>query len=213
MGDSTRETTARSQTPDVRAASPEEEDVNAIPTKGPLRVPKNTIAAKKRAIELAKARETARTQSAMSSVDTVQRARRSTRPNIPQLGAMAISPETSIPSQQQITTDEEEADTESDAAIRRRRRSNFAIQSSSSEKNSDREQSQARQPTRKTSQTPAQRAVEAAAAEAAYEKIWENAPSAAQKITPCLSLAYTGHMQHGSVEHRTICLSTSVQWR
>jgi hypothetical protein len=73
-GDSTRETTARSQTPDVRAASPEEEDVNAIPTKGPLGVRKNTIAAKKRATELAKARETARTQSSRSSVDTVQRA-------------------------------------------------------------------------------------------------------------------------------------------
>jgi hypothetical protein len=143
LEDSTRD--SRSQTPDARAASPEEEDVNAIPTKGPLGVRKNTIAAKKRATELAKARETARTQSARSSVDTVQLARRSTRPNIPQPGAMAISPETSIPSQQQMPTDEEETDSESDTAIRRRRRSNSANQASSSSKqNSDEGPSQAR---------------------------------------------------------------------
>jgi hypothetical protein len=156
MGDSTRETSTRSQIPDARAPSPAEEDVNAIPTKGPLAVRKITIAAKKRATELAKAREAARTQSPRSSVDTVQRARRSARPNIPPPGAMTISPETSIPSQQQMPTDEEEADTESDTARRRRRRSNSANQaSSSSEQNSDREPAQRRQPTRKTSQTPA----------------------------------------------------------
>jgi hypothetical protein len=182
MGDSTRD--PRSQIPDARAASPEEEDVNAIPTKGPLGVRKNTIAAKKRATELAKARETARTQSPRSSIDTVQRARRSTRPNIPQPDAMAISPETSIRSQQQMLTDEEEADTESDTARRRRRRSNSANQaSSSSEQNSDREPSQARQPTQKSSQTPVQRALAAAAAEAAYEKVWENAPDKSKIVS------------------------------
>jgi hypothetical protein len=137
-------TTARSQTPDARGASPEEEDVNAIPTKGPLRVRKDTIAAKKRANQIredAKAREAARTR--LPTGETVQRARRSARPNIPQPGAMAISPETSIPSQQQMPTDEEEADTESDTARRRRRRSNSANKaSSSSEQNSDREPSQ-----------------------------------------------------------------------
>jgi hypothetical protein len=69
-------TTARSQTPDARAAE-EEEVVNAIPTKGPLRVRKDTIAAKKRATQIAKAREEARTQShnCRSSAETVQRAR------------------------------------------------------------------------------------------------------------------------------------------
>jgi hypothetical protein len=48
IGDST---TARSQTPDARAASPEqeeEEDLNAIPTKGPLQVRKDTIAEESR---------------------------------------------------------------------------------------------------------------------------------------------------------------------
>jgi hypothetical protein len=119
MGDSA---TARSQTPDANnivGASPEEEDVNAIPTKGPLAVRKNTIAAKKRATELAKAREAARSQSPRASAEIVQRARRSARTNRPEPGAMTISPKTSIPLQQQMPTDEEEADTESDTAIRK----------------------------------------------------------------------------------------------
>jgi hypothetical protein len=129
LEDSTRP--VRSQTPDARAASPEEEDVNAIPTKGPLRVRKDTIAVKKRANQIreaAKAREAARTRSPTGSIlSTVQRARRSARPNIPQPGAMTISPETSIPSQQQMPTDEEEADTEGDTVRRQRRRSNSEI--------------------------------------------------------------------------------------
>jgi hypothetical protein len=82
-----------------------------------------------------------------------------------------------------MPTDDEETDTESDAAIRRRRRRNVAIQSSSSEHNSDREQSQARQPTRKTSQTPAQRALAPAAAEAAYEKVWDDAPDKSKIVS------------------------------
>jgi hypothetical protein len=97
MGDSA---TARSQTPDARAASPEEEDVNAIPTKGPLRVRKDTIAAKKRANRIREAAKTLAAQDAAKTLsarlptgETVQRARRSARPNIPQPGAMTISPE------------------------------------------------------------------------------------------------------------------------
>jgi hypothetical protein len=133
MGDST----ARSQTPDAP-------DVNALPTKGPLGVRKNTIAAKKRTTELAMARETARTQAARSSLNTVQRARRSTTPNIPQPGAntQANSPEPSIPSQQ-MPNDDEETATESDAAIRRRRRRS---QSNLSEHNPDEKPSQPKRP-------------------------------------------------------------------
>jgi hypothetical protein len=51
--------------------------------------------------------------------------------------------------------------------------------------NSDREPSQSRQlqPTRKTSQTPAQRALAAAAAEAAYEKVWDDAPDKSKIVS------------------------------
>jgi hypothetical protein len=169
MGDST----ARSQTPDVNnivAASPEDEDINKLPTKGPLRVRKDTIAAKKRANQIR-----ARTRSPTG--ETVQHARRSARPNIPPQGAMAISPETSIPSQQQMATDEEEADTESDAAIRRRRRSNSANQaSSSSEQNSDQRPSQPKRP-------GARSAVVRAAAQKAYQKAYDDAPDKTKLVS------------------------------
>jgi hypothetical protein len=83
---------------------------------------------------------------------------------------MAISPETSIPSQQQMLTDEEEADTESDTARRRRRSSNSENQaSSSSEHNSDQGPSQPKRP-------GARSAVERALAQEAYRKAYDDAP-------------------------------------
>jgi hypothetical protein len=82
----------RAQTPDARA----EQDVNDVPTKGPLRVRKNTIAAMKRA---EKARQT-RTQSPTASNATVKRARRAR----PEPGAMTISPDSSA--QRKMPTDQ-----------------------------------------------------------------------------------------------------------
>jgi hypothetical protein len=171
--DSTR--AARSQTPDVRA---EEEDVNALPTKGPLGIRKNTIAAKKRANVLEKARKTARSQSPTASVKTVQRAQRSTRKNIPELpepGAMTISPDSSA-QRKQMPTDEEETETESDEAIRRRHRSNSANQSSSSEQNSDQGPSQPKRPVGRS-------AVKKALAQEAYRKVYDDAPTKSQIVS------------------------------
>jgi hypothetical protein len=184
VGDSA---TARSQIPDANnivAASPEEEDVNAIPTKGPLGVRNDTIAVEKRATLIANARGAAKSQSPRSSAEIVQRARRSARPNRPEPGAMTISLVSSVP-RQQMPTDEEEADTESDTAIRRSNSENQA--SSSSEQKSDQGPSKPKQST----QTPARpggarSAVEQASAQKAYRKAYDDAPdkSNSQRYAP-----------------------------
>jgi hypothetical protein len=188
MGESARD--PRSQTPDARTASPEEEDVEkAVPTKGPLAIRRNTITAKKRANELAKARKAAQSQSPTASADIVQRARRSARTNKPP----QVSPETSIPSQQ-MPTDEEETESEniSDAQIRRRRRrsdprnkTSSSSEQNSSEHNSDQGPSQPRQPSQpKRPSQPrlpnpygaGRSLADRALAQGAYKKAYDDAP-------------------------------------
>jgi hypothetical protein len=151
----------RAQTPDARA---EEEDVNTLPTKGPLGIRKNTIAAKKRA---EKARQT-RTQSPTASNETVKRARRAR----PEPGAMTISPDSSA-QRKQMPTDAEETETESDEAIRRRCTSNSANEASSS---SDQGPSQ---PKRPGGRLAAKRAL----AEEAYRKAYDAVPIKSQIVS------------------------------
>jgi hypothetical protein len=157
MDDSTTQlnNSTRAQTSDARA----EEEVNDVPTKGPLQVRKDTIAAKKRAD---KARQT-RTKSPTATNKTVKRARRAR----PEPGAMTISPDSQ---RNQMPTNEEETETESDAAILRRRKNNSEASSSSDQGPS--------QPKR-----PVGRSAAKALTEEAYRKAYDAIPNKSKIVS------------------------------